>query len=115
MRRQAVVISELFKIEDGRIRRIEAVMAGGLAHDGPGGDRPVKIRWVISEPHAPYKEKGGSQEQDPPYVVTAWSRKPRAESPLLHVVGWRPSEDRLVGIERVFDFPVEASKTIDDR
>ena len=37
LRRQAVIISELFKIEDGRIRRIEAVMAGGLDHDaGPG-------------------------------------------------------------------------------
>jgi hypothetical protein len=32
-----VVISELFKIEDGRIRRIEAVMAGGLDHDAPSG------------------------------------------------------------------------------
>jgi hypothetical protein len=29
-RKQAVVIAELFKIEDGRVRRIEAVMAGGL-------------------------------------------------------------------------------------
>jgi hypothetical protein len=37
LRRQAVVISELFKIEDGRIRRIEAVMAGGLDHDAPSG------------------------------------------------------------------------------
>lgn len=30
LRKQAVVIAELFKIEDGRIRRIEAVMTGGL-------------------------------------------------------------------------------------
>lgn len=37
LRPQAVVISELFKIEDGRIRRIEAVMAGGLDHDAPSG------------------------------------------------------------------------------
>jgi hypothetical protein len=37
LRRQAVVISELFKIENGRIRRIEAVMAGGLDHDAPSG------------------------------------------------------------------------------
>jgi hypothetical protein len=37
LRRQAVVISELFKIEDGRIRRIEAVMAGGLDHDASSG------------------------------------------------------------------------------
>jgi hypothetical protein len=37
LRRQAVVISEFFKIEDGRIRRIEAVMAGGLDHDAPSG------------------------------------------------------------------------------
>lgn len=37
LRRQAVVIAELFKIEDGRIRRIEAVMAGGLDHDAPSG------------------------------------------------------------------------------
>ena len=37
LRRQAVVISELFKIEDGRIRRIEAVMAGGLDHDAASG------------------------------------------------------------------------------
>lgn len=37
LRRQAVVISELFKIQDGRIRRIEAVMAGGLDHDAPSG------------------------------------------------------------------------------
>jgi hypothetical protein len=33
--RQAVVISEPFRIEDGRIRRIEAVTAGGLDHDAP--------------------------------------------------------------------------------
>ena len=37
LRRQAVVISELFRIEDGRIRHIEAVMAGGLNHDAPSG------------------------------------------------------------------------------
>jgi len=37
MRKQAVVISELFKIEDGRIRRIEAVMAGGLPLDAVSG------------------------------------------------------------------------------
>jgi hypothetical protein len=37
LRRQAVVISELFKIEEGRIRRIEAVMAGGLDHDAQSG------------------------------------------------------------------------------
>jgi len=37
LRRQAVIISELFRIEDGRIRRIEAVMAGGLDHDAPSG------------------------------------------------------------------------------
>jgi hypothetical protein len=37
LRRQAVVISELFKIEDGRIRRIEAVMAGGLPLDASSG------------------------------------------------------------------------------
>lgn len=37
LRRQAVVISEVFRIEDGRIRRIEAVMAGGLDHDAPSG------------------------------------------------------------------------------
>ncbi len=37
LRRQAVVISELFKIEDGRIRRIEAVMAGGLDHGASSG------------------------------------------------------------------------------
>ncbi len=37
LRKQAVVISELFKIEDGRIRRIEAVMTGGLDLDAPSG------------------------------------------------------------------------------
>ena len=37
LRKQAVVISELFKIEDGRIRRIEAVMAGGLPLDAASG------------------------------------------------------------------------------
>ena len=37
LRKQAVVISELFKIEDGRIRRIEAVMAGGLPLDAVSG------------------------------------------------------------------------------
>lgn len=37
LRRQAVIISELFKIEDGRIRRIEAVMRGGLDHDAAPG------------------------------------------------------------------------------
>jgi hypothetical protein len=37
LRKQAVVISELFKIEDGRICRIEAVMAGGLALDATSG------------------------------------------------------------------------------
>ena len=37
LRKQAVVISELFKIEDGRIRRIEAVMAGGLPLDASSG------------------------------------------------------------------------------
>jgi hypothetical protein len=37
LRRQAVVISEVFRIEDGRIRRIEAVMTGGLDHDAPSG------------------------------------------------------------------------------
>ena len=26
---------------------------------------------------------------------------------LLDVAGWRPPEHRLVGIERVFDFPIE--------
>jgi hypothetical protein len=37
LKKQAVVISELFKIEDGRIRRIEAVMSGGLDLDAPSG------------------------------------------------------------------------------
>jgi hypothetical protein len=37
LRRQALVISELFRIEHGRIRRIEAVMAGGLDHDAQSG------------------------------------------------------------------------------
>ena len=37
LRKQAVVVSELFKIEDGRIRRIEAVMAGGLPLDAASG------------------------------------------------------------------------------
>lgn len=37
LRKQAVVISELFKIEDGRIKRIEAVMAGGLDLAAPSG------------------------------------------------------------------------------
>lgn len=37
LKKQAVVISEMFKIEDGRIRRIEAVMTGGLALDAPSG------------------------------------------------------------------------------
>jgi hypothetical protein len=37
LRKQAVVISELFKIEDGRIRRIEAVMTGNLDLDAPSG------------------------------------------------------------------------------
>ena len=37
MWRLQAVISELFKIEDGRIRRIEAVMAGGLDHDASSG------------------------------------------------------------------------------
>jgi hypothetical protein len=37
LRKQAVVISELFKIEDGRIRRIEAVMTGGLDLDAASG------------------------------------------------------------------------------
>jgi hypothetical protein len=36
-RRQSVVIAELFKIDDGRIRRIEAVMAGGLDLEAPSG------------------------------------------------------------------------------
>ena len=37
LKKQAVVISELFKIEDGRIRRIEAVMTGNLPLDAPSG------------------------------------------------------------------------------
>jgi hypothetical protein len=37
LRKQAVVISELFKIEDGRIRRIEAVMTGGLDLEAASG------------------------------------------------------------------------------
>jgi hypothetical protein len=37
LRNQAVVISELFTIENGRIRRIEAVMAGGLPLDASSG------------------------------------------------------------------------------
>lgn len=36
-RQQAVVIAELFKVEDGRISRIEAVMAGGLPLDAGSG------------------------------------------------------------------------------
>lgn len=37
LRKQAVIISELFKIEDGRIRRIEAVMTGNLDLDASSG------------------------------------------------------------------------------
>jgi hypothetical protein len=37
LKKQAVVISELFKIEDGRIRRIEAVMTGNLDLDTSSG------------------------------------------------------------------------------
>jgi hypothetical protein len=37
LKKQAVVISELFKIEDGRIRRIEAVMTGNLPLDASSG------------------------------------------------------------------------------
>jgi hypothetical protein len=37
MRKQSVVIAELFKIEDGRIRRIEALMAGGLDLEASSG------------------------------------------------------------------------------
>jgi hypothetical protein len=37
LKKQAVVISELFKIDDGRIRRIEAVMTGNLDLDAPSG------------------------------------------------------------------------------
>lgn len=36
-RQQAVVIAELFKVDDGRISRIEAVMAGGLPLDAGSG------------------------------------------------------------------------------
>jgi hypothetical protein len=37
LKQQAVVISELFKIEDGKIRRIEAVMTGNLPLDALSG------------------------------------------------------------------------------
>jgi hypothetical protein len=37
LKKQAVVIAELFKIEDGRIRRIEAVMTGNLDLDASSG------------------------------------------------------------------------------
>lgn len=37
MRKQAVVISEIFKIEDGEITRIEAVMKGRLPLEAPSG------------------------------------------------------------------------------
>jgi hypothetical protein len=37
LRKQAVVIAELFKIEDGKISRIEAVMTGGLELDAESG------------------------------------------------------------------------------
>jgi hypothetical protein len=37
LKKQAVVISELFKIEDGKIRRIEAVMTGNLDLDASSG------------------------------------------------------------------------------
>jgi hypothetical protein len=37
LKKQAVVIAELFKIEDGKIRRIEAVMTGNLDLDAPSG------------------------------------------------------------------------------
>jgi uncharacterized membrane protein YidH (DUF202 family) len=37
LKKQAVVIAELFKIEDGKIRRIEAVMTGNLELDAPSG------------------------------------------------------------------------------
>ncbi len=37
MRKQSVVIAELFKIDDGRISRIEAVMAGGLDLEAGSG------------------------------------------------------------------------------
>jgi hypothetical protein len=40
LKKQAVIISELFKVEDGRIRRIEAVMTGNLPLEaGPGWDK----------------------------------------------------------------------------
>ena len=39
LKKQSVIISELFKVEDGKIRRIEAVMTGGLPLEaGPGWD-----------------------------------------------------------------------------
>jgi hypothetical protein len=37
LKKQAVIISELFKIEDGKIRRIEAVMTGNLPLDAASG------------------------------------------------------------------------------
>lgn len=37
VKRRLVWARSLFKIEDGRIRRIEAVMAGGLDHDASSG------------------------------------------------------------------------------
>jgi len=37
LKKQAVVISELFKIDNGKIRRIEAVMTGNLDLDAPSG------------------------------------------------------------------------------
>lgn len=37
LKKQAVVIAELFRIEDGKIRRIEAVMTGNLDLDTPSG------------------------------------------------------------------------------
>lgn len=37
LRQQSVVIAELFKIEDGKIRRIEAVMTGNLPLDASSG------------------------------------------------------------------------------
>lgn len=37
MRKQAVVIAELFRIENGRIARVEAVMTGGLDLDAGSG------------------------------------------------------------------------------
>lgn len=40
LKKQAVIISELFKVEDGRIRRIEAVMTGNLPLEaGPGWEK----------------------------------------------------------------------------